>query len=88
MSSQGVAARRSGWVEFAVVVLFAVAFFRIIEAIAQDLEHTGAAELSERADDFFLDPYIGMADRFYEEFHGPFVGKHPERFCCNILHRC
>jgi hypothetical protein len=34
MSNQAVAERRSGWIEFAAVVLFAVAFFRIIEAIA------------------------------------------------------
>src|SRR5262245_41241058 len=34
MSSQAAPAERSGWIEFSAVVLFAVAFFRIIEAIA------------------------------------------------------
>lgn len=34
MSAMAQPERRSGWVQFASVVLFAVAFFRIIEAIA------------------------------------------------------
>src|SRR5262245_29382681 len=34
MSTQASTRGRSGWIEFAAVVLFAVAFFRIIEAIA------------------------------------------------------
>jgi hypothetical protein len=56
MSSQGVAARRSGWVEFAVVVLFAVAFFRIIEAIAYfEKSH----KLNDLAGGFFSDHYWG-----------------------------
>ena len=34
MSTRASSERQSGWVEFSAVVLFAVAFFRIIEAIA------------------------------------------------------
>jgi hypothetical protein len=34
MSTRASSEERSGWVEFSAVVLFAVAFFRIIEAIA------------------------------------------------------
>ena len=33
MSTQGVESQKSGWVEFAAVVLFAIGFFRIISAI-------------------------------------------------------
>jgi hypothetical protein len=56
MSSQAVAARRSGWVEFVVVVLFAVAFFRIIEAIAYfEKSH----KLNDLAGGFFSNHYWG-----------------------------
>ena len=34
MSTQAIEPRKSGWVEFAAVVLFAIGFFRIISAIA------------------------------------------------------
>jgi hypothetical protein len=34
MATRAAPERRSGWIDFAAVVLFAVAFFRIIEAIA------------------------------------------------------
>jgi len=34
MSTRAAPVERSGWIEFAAVLLFAVAFFRIIEAIA------------------------------------------------------
>jgi hypothetical protein len=34
MSTQAVESQRSGWLEFAAVMMFAVAFFRIISAIA------------------------------------------------------
>ena len=34
MSTQAVETQRSGWIEFAAVMMFAVAFFRIISAIA------------------------------------------------------
>jgi hypothetical protein len=34
MSTQGADARRSGWIEFTAILMFAVAFFRVISAIA------------------------------------------------------
>ena len=33
MSTQAIESRKSGWLEFAAVVLFAIGFFRIISAI-------------------------------------------------------
>lgn len=56
MSTQAAPRGRAGWIEFAAVVLFAVAFFRIIEAIAYFQK---SHKLNDLAGGFFSNHYWG-----------------------------